>query len=544
LLRETGVFTAKSGPWLAGLLVFGAALLFGDGAITPVISVLSAVEGAEAINPALAEYVVPTAALILIALFLSQRFGTHRLGFLFGPIMAVWFVVLGILGARQLLAAPEVLAAFNPLLGLRLLLSEGWTSVAIVGAVVLAVTGAEALYADMGHFGRANILHAWRLIVFPALILNYLGQAALVVRHPSAITDANLFFMMAPLGGYREGLVILATVATVIASQALISGVFSLTGQAIDLGYLPRFFVKHTSPSTRGQIYIPLVNYSLGAVCLLLLVGFRSSAALANAYGVAVTGAMVVTSVAFCIFVVAGWKRPVWQGILLLCGLLAIDLSLFFACLSKVFDGGIVPLLLAGGVATVMLTWRRGRELVHKSMSYGAVTPEALGECLELGDYRRSPCTQVFITRKLQPESAIANILEQYRRVQVVGERLIILLLNPGWQHPYSPCENIHIDAYKGNLWIVTASHGFMVEPDVPAIVQQAVAQSEGRLVCPMDKCFFVVWHELVISSPHRLMPRWQCRLYAFLSRNVLPGPNYLGIPVEQLLMLNWLLRI
>lgn len=544
LLRETDVFSGRRGKWLAGLLVFGAALLFGDGAITPVISVLSAVEGAGTINPDLEKYEVPVAAGILAVLFLSQRFGTGRLGFLFGPVMLVWFLSLAVLGGLQVWAVPEVLGAFNPVRGFSLLFHDGWVAAAIVGAVVLAVTGAEALYADMGHFGRPAILGAWRFIVFPSLMLNYLGQAALVVQSPAAAENPNLFFLLAPLGGWRESLVVLATVATVIASQALISGVFSLTGQAIDLGYFPRFFVKHTSPHTRGQIYIPLVNYCLGAVCLLLLLGFRSSESLANAYGVAVTGAMAVTSVAFCVYVVAVARKPAWVGWLLLGGLLAIDLPLFLSCMSKVFCGGMVPLLLACGVAAVMLTWKRGRTLVHKTMSYGAVSPEELGERLENGEYNRSNCTQVFIVRKLRPESAIANILEQYRRVQIIGEQLVILLLDPGWRNPFSKVEEIRIQPYQGNLWIVTVNHGFMVEPDVPEIVRQVEVQSAGALWCPPENTFYIVWHELVLSGKERLMPRWQCRLYAFLSRNVLPGLDYLGIPPERLVILNWMFRI
>ncbi len=544
LLRKTKSSTLRSGVWLSGLLIFGAALLFGDGAITPAISVLSAVEGIKAIHPELGKFALPAAVVILSGLFLVQRFGTGNLGWVFGPVMAVWFSALAAIGMFQIVAAPDVLAAINPVHGLKLLLSDSSRSAAIVGSVVLAVTGAEALYADMGHFGRPAILHAWRLVVFPALILNYLGQAAHILRVPTAAADPNLFFLLVPSGGPREAMVILATAATVIASQALISGVFSLTNQAIDLGYLPRFFVKHTNAATRGQIYIPLVNYVLGGICLMLVLGFRNSSALANAYGIAVTGAMIVTSLGFVAVVFFVWKRPAWQAACLLALLLAIDLPLFLSCLSKLLDGGIVPVALAITVTIVMVTWRKGRTLVHQSMAFGAVSVEELGHRLSRGDYQRTHGTQVFLVRKPIPDKAVASILEQYRRVKVVGEKLVILLLNPAWDDPLNPIQSVKIQSFGSEFWVISATHGFMIEPDAPRILEQAAVESEGRFVFSMHDTFFVTSHEVIVAASKRLMPPWQRRLLAFMSRNVMPGPDYLNIPADRLLVYNWMLRV
>jgi len=543
LLRENGVFKRKRSGILAGLMVFGAALLFGDGAITPAVSVLSAVEGLAAIHPEWEHLCLPAAAGILTVLFLAQRCGTGRLGSIFGPVMLLWFFSLAAMGAVQIFKAPQVLASFNPAHGIGLLLQGGWLAWAIVGAVVLAVTGAEALYADLGHFGRPPILSAWRWIVFPALVLNYLGQAAIILRHPETATNSNLFFLLAPDGWMRAALVVLATLATVIASQALISGVFSLSSQAMDLGYLPRFFVQHTSTTTRGQIYIPLVNTLLGIACLMLVLNFRTSAALANAYGIAVTGAMAVTSVAFAAVVFYSWKRPLWQSAILLLGLLCLDLPLFGACLTKLFDGGFVPILIAAAVGIVMLTWRKGRVLIRRVMRLDAIPVADLGAKIEDENFRRSEGCEISIVRRPNPEHAVARILEQYRRVKVLGQEVVILLLEPSWRNPLEKVQEITIQEFRGGLWQVQAVHGYMVEPDVPLIMQRASAQSGGRLAFNPADTFYVVSREIVLSCPEKEMRSWQRHLFAFMSRNVVPGPNYLSIPADRLIVYNWLLR-
>ncbi len=544
LLEKSKAFTGRRGRWLGVLMVCGAALLYGDGAITPAISVLSAVEGMSAVTPAFERWVVPVTLLILILLFASQRFGTGRLGGIFGPVMLVWFLTLAGLGTYQIILNPDIVFALNPWSGISLLLEGGWKAWAIVGAVVLGVTGAEALYADLGHFGRMPIVRAWRWIVFPSLVLNYLGQAALVQRLPSSAADPNLFFLMVPQDFLRGGLVVLATLATVIASQALISGVFSLSSQAMDLGYLPRMFAKHTSTTERGQIYISVVNFLLGVACVMLVLIFRNSSSLANAYGIAVTGAMIVTSIAFVCVVRMVWQRPLWQAGLLLVGLLAIDLPLFLACLSKIFDGGVVPVILATGVAVTMFTWHRGRELVREAMSYGSVTVEELAKKFSEGEFSRVRGTQVFVVRKPNPAHAVSSILEQYRRVRVIGEHVIILLLQPSWNNPTSSCGELQVTGLGGGLWQVVATHGYMAEPDVPKIMQTAKSQTGAKLPFEIDDTFFVVAREVILSSPKDKLPPWQRHFFAFLSRNVVTGPHFLNIPADRLILYNWLLRI
>ncbi|MEI8292560.1 MAG: KUP/HAK/KT family potassium transporter [bacterium] len=537
--RRTG---AESRGWMACLLVFGAALLFGDGAITPAVSVLSAVEGLASVNPEWGRFSLPLALVILGGFFVVQRFGTNRLGSIFGPVMLLWFLVLAAMGLMQIGACPEVLLALNPIHGLRLLASGGWGAWALVGAVVLAVTGAEALYADLGHFGRKPIVEAWRWIVFPSLILNYLGQAALVLKSPATAVDTNLFFLMLPEGRLRGGLVMLATAATIIASQALISGVFSLASQAMDLGYLPRFYVRHTSARTRGQIYIPVLNSLFGFACLMLVLGFRTADALAGAYGIAVTGAMAVTSIAF--FAVIRQEpgpRRRW-AVFVLIGLLTLDLPLFGACCTKIADGGIVPLVLAGAVAMVMLTWRKGRNLVQAHLLANPLAPVELASRMELEKFPRVPGTQVFVMRQTDPEFAVARILEQYRRAQVLPETVVILLLDAGWGDPFAEAENITIKKHAAGLWEASARHGYMHEPDVPLILQKC-AELGGELNCN-PPVFHILAQELIVTCSNNQMRRWEKSLFGFLSRNVLPGPDYLKIPAESLIVYNWLLRL
>lgn len=543
LLRATKIPWAR-GAVMTTVLVLGAAMLLGDGAITPAISVLSAVEGVAAIRPDWAHLSQPAALVILASLFLAQRFGTGRLGGIFGPVMMLWFGCLGVIGAVQVSRSLEVLRALDPREGLHLLATAGWGAWAIVGAVVLAVTGAEALYADLGHFGRQPILRAWRYVVFPALILNYLGQAAHVLRHPEQASDPNLFFLTVPDGALRVGLVVLATLATIIASQALISAVFSLSSQAMDLRLFPRFFVRHMSTEMRGQIYIPLVNYVLGAVCLFLVIAFRKSSSLANAYGIAVTGAMVITSIAFGMVLLCRPGRPKWQGIVVLAALLGLDLPLFGACLTKLFEGGFFPMLLAGGVAAVMLTWRKGRQVIREAMRFGAVSPETLGVRLAGQEFHRADGMQVFVVRRPSPEHAVSSILEQHRRVKVLARKLVILLLDPDWENPMENLGAVSVTPCAGGLWVVRASHGYMVEPDVPGMIRMAAQASEGKLVFDPDDTFFVVGREIILSCPSRVMAGWQRSLFAFMSRNVVPGPSYLHIPGDRLIVYTWLLRL
>ncbi len=537
---------------LALMLVFGAALLFGDGAITPAISVLSAVEGLGTLDPTWSRFAVPISVAILAALFLAQRFGTGRLGGIFGPVMLVWFLALGAMGAVEVVRTPSVLAALDPRHGAMLLVSGGWIAWAIVGAVVLAVTGAEALYADLGHFGRTPIVRAWRYVVFPALILNYLGQAAFSIRQPEHALDENLFFLLAPGEAWRAALVVLATLATIIASQALISGVFSLASQAMDLGYLPRMHVRHTSASSRGQIHIPVINALLGAICIALVLGFRSSDALAAAYGIAVTGAMAITSIAYVRVMNRRRGLRWWLGGPLLAGLLVIDLSLFGACLTKIADGGYVPMLIAAAATTIMIVWRKGRDLVRRSLIGEIRTPVSLAAQLAKEPVTRVPGTAAFVVRLGDVEYASARVLEHCRHTHVLAENAVILLLEPEWSDPYAKASNVRVERFDQGLWVVEANHGYMVEPDAPAMLAEAMrlfgaggGQPKGdRPPIDLGRVVFVVAEEVILTSTRKQMPRWQRFLFGFMARNALPGPDYLNIPPDRLIVYTWLRRL
>lgn len=531
-----------SRKWFPVMLVFGAALLFGDGAITPAISVLSAIEGLAAVDPGWDRLVLPLTAGILLVLFAAQSFGTGRLGVVFGPVMVLWFASIGLAGAVQIAQAPGVLAALNPWLAIETLARGGWGSWALVGAAVLAVTGAEALYADLGHFGRPAILRAWRFLVFPALVLNYLGQAALVLQSPDAAANSNLFFLLVPNGHLRGAMVVLATAATVIASQALISGVFSLASQAMDLGYLPRLFVRHTSAVTRGQIYIPVVNFLLAALCLMLVFSFRTSESLASAYGIAVTGAMAITSVAF--FMVKknqpGARLGRWLAVL--AGLLVLDLSLFGASLTKLEGGGFVPILIALAVTLVLLTWSKGRSLVHAAIQKSACAPAELARRLASGDTPRVPGTHVFVLRMASPDYGVARVLEQRRRNQVLPQAVVILELEADWHDATAAVGAIEATPLPAGLWQVRATHGYMVEPDVPMILEKA--RVEHGVELPAGPVFYFLCQEIIQTCTRRQMRHWEKLLFGFLSRNVLPGPDYLSIPPDQLIVYNWILRL
>jgi KUP system potassium uptake protein len=526
----------------ACLMIFGASLLFGDGAITPAISVLSAVEGLATINPSWTKAVVPLTIAILVVLFLSQRFGTGRLSIIFGPVMLIWFFVLGALGIYQIALHPSVLVALNPIYGLEFLLSSGVSAWPVVGAVVLVVTGSEALYADLGHFGRMPILNAWQWIVFPALALNYLGQGALVARSPSEAADTGLFFTMLPNAEGRTLLVVLATIATIIASQALISGVFSLAKQAMDLGYLPRFHVRHTSATERGQIHIPVVNFILGLACIVIVLAFKSSASLAAAYGIAVTSAMAITSYGFVVMSRKRRGMAFWKAVLLMIGLMCLDLPLAGACLSKVLDGGYVPLLLAAAITTVMLTWRKGRDLVHATMGANSMTPEALGQKVAQENLLRTPGTEVFLIRQGSSTLASARVLEQWKRLHALPERIVLLFLEADWKSPLSRVGEIKVRRHEGNIWEVHATHGYMVEPDAPRILGLSAEQCASEF--DVEGAIYIFSQEILLACQPGQMPRWQRMLFGFLSRNVLPGSNYLSIPPDRLVVFNWMLHL
>ena len=441
-------------PFFMLLLMFGAALLYGDGCITPAISVLSAVEGLKDFAPQLTAFVLPITLAILLALFAVQRFGTGPLGALFGGIMLLWFVTLGLGGLVQILQAPEVLAALNPMRALGAVAHGGLRTAFLLGGVVLAVTGVEALYADMGHFGRPAISRAWHCIVLPSLILNYLGLAAIAIRHPGASRE-GIFFQMVPQGIPTLLLILLATLATIIASQALISGVFSLTAQARDLGLLPRFLVCHTSSAQRGQVYLPVINWHLAAACLLLVISFRSSGNLAAAYGLAVTTTMVITSIAFGLVVVRVWHHPPWVGGSVTAILLCLELPFFLSSLVKFADGGWFPIAIACALMALMLTCHKGRALIRAQMLSTPCSRKVLEAELSSGRIPRVPGTCVIVTSNPDPRYAIARCFESMRRCGCLREKVILLSLVGTAESRITMEERLEVTPLACSLWHV-----------------------------------------------------------------------------------------
>jgi KUP system potassium uptake protein len=528
-------------PFFMLLLMFGAALIYGDGVITPAISVLSAVEGLEDVAPQLTAFVVPITLAILLGLFAVQRVGSGPLGSLFGGIMLLWFVTLGLGGLVQLLHAPEALAAFNPMLALAAVAHGGLRATFVLGGVVLAVTGVEALYADMGHFGRRTISRAWHFIVLPSLILNYLGLAALAIRHPDAAREGSLFFRMVPQGIPTLLLVFLATLATIIASQALISGVFSLTAQARDLGLLPRFLVRHTSSAQRGQVYLPVINWHLAAACLLLVISFRSSGNLAAAYGLAVTGTMLITSIAFGLVVVRVWRHPPWAGLGITAILLSLELPFFLSSLVKFVEGGWVPIVIAGALMAIMLTWHKGRALIRAQMLSTPCSVQALETELCSGRIPQVPGTCVIITSNPDPRYAVARCFELKRRCGCLREKIVLLSLVGTPESKITMAERLKVSPVGRSIWHVIAYHGYMQDPDAPTIL----IESAKRMGCAVENndTFFVLPHEMIIEYAGSQMRVWQRKLFGALSRNMSYAPNYFFIPCTQIIHFAWMLK-
>jgi KUP system potassium uptake protein len=520
---------------ILAVVAFGAALLLSDGTLTPAISVLSAVEGMATIHPSLSAYVPGVAVAILILLFGIQRFGTGKLGAVFGPVMLLWFLGIAVTGALQIVRHPSVFRALDPFPGLGLLAQSGWHGFAIMGAVALAVTGAEALYADLANFGKGPILTAWYGIALPALLLNYLGQAAYLEANPSASSDTGLFFLLCPMA-IRVPLVLLATAATVIASQALISAVFTLVRQGKSLDILPPFVSRHTNPGVREQIYIPAVNFLLGICCIMLIVIFRTGASLANAYGVAVTGAMVVTSILWgaVMFSRSGVAR--WKTSLILGALLVLDLALFLSCMTKFPSGGFVPFLLAIGIMSLMFSWYRGKRLINEAMKAGFISPEELGKELADGTLARVAGTRVYITRESTPEHSVGSILEFQRRTKSVADKVVILRLPSNWSDPYEVIGDPVVKNHQGGLWEITVPHGYMVEADAPGSLRAAAQASGGAFSFDPEDTFYIIPKEFLASDGGRLLP-WQRRIFSFLVRNVGFLVNFMGIPPERLIV-------
>lgn len=512
--------------FLLMLGLFGTALLYGDGMITPAISVLSAVEGLKIVTPALEHYVQPITIVILVMLFAAQSHGTAAVGRIFGPVMLVWFIVLAVLGVRSIVAEPTVLAAVNPVYGILFFVHNGWSGYLVLGAVFLVVTGGEALYADMGHFGRAPIRAAWFGLVFPALVLNYFGQGALLLRDPTAVE--NPFFRLAPEWAELP-LVGLATCATVIASQALISGAFSITMQAVQLGIAPRMFIEHTSAHHRGQIYVPLVNWGLMVCCIGLVIGFGTSSRLAAAYGVGVTTDMVITTILFFVVVLKRWKWPGVVAIAFASFYLFIDLAFWGANIVKVPHGGWFPLVVALLVFSLFSTWRMGRKILAERMEQHSQPLQQFLAEIAVTRPHRVKGTAVFMFRNLNavPPALIKNLHHN----QVLHEQNVILCVQTADVAHVPDSERIDLKHPGDSLYTVQVNYGFMDEPDVPEALEQAAAK--GLPYDPKTTTFFL-GRENLIATHMPGMALWRENVFAWMSRNTRSAPMYFHIPPDR----------
>ena len=522
---------------LVGLGVFGAALLYGDGMITPAISVLSAVEGLNVATPAFEHYVIPLTVITLIGLFAGQSRGTGSVGAVFGPIMVLWFVALGLLGIGGILKAPQVLASLNPWRGLDFLIHSGWTGFLVLGAVFLALTGAEALYADVGHFGARPIRIAWFGLVLPGLFLNYLGQGALVLHDPKNIE--NPFYLLAPHWALYL-LVGLATAATVIASQALISGAFSLTIQAIQLGYLPRMAVKHTSSTERGQIYLPHINWALMIACIGLVLGFRSSSNMASAYGIAVTLTMLSTTVLFFFAARRVWGWGVVRAALA-CGLfLLMELAFLTANLVKVLAGGWFPLVMGLAIFIVMATWKKGRALVWNKLKPAAMPLEMFLDDIEHNrKVVRVPGTALFMTAN--PEGTPIALLHNLKHNKVLHERNLILTIMTDEVPQVEPSRRVEVDKLGAGFQRIIAHYGFMEEPNVPELLASAPLIGEPL---NLHRTTFFLSRETIVPTRSGSMARWRQWLFAVMGRNAQPASSFYRIPANRVVELGMQVEI
>ena len=527
LIQRGRLMRGARSRWLMPTLgLFGAALLYGDGAITPAISVLSAVEGLQVATPVFEPYVLPLTILILVALFFIQQRGTARVGAVFGPVMVVWFFTLGGLGLAHISNAPGVLLAVSPSHAVEFFARNASRGFVVLGSVFLVVTGGEALYADMGHFGRRPIRLAWFGFVLPALLLNYFGQGALLLSAPQAAV--NPFFRMAP-GWALYPLIVLATAATIIASQAVISGAFSLTRQAVQLGFSPRIQIEHTSSAEIGQIYVPIVNWALMLCTVALVLGFRSSSAMAGAYGVAVTSTMVITTVLlyFLSREVWGWDRA-WAG-MLTTFFLTFDLAFFAANALKIPQGGWVPLLIAGGALVLMSTWKRGREILVQRLREKSVPFDLLLGDLLAEPPIRVPGTAVFLTGA--PDSTPPALVHNLAHNKVLHEQVVLLTIVTE-EVPHVPTrERVQVASLHDGFYRVTAHYGFMQDPNVLEVL--ANCQAEG-LHLRLAATTFFLGRETLIPTDRPGMALWREKLFSFMSRNALRATAFFKLPPDQ----------
>jgi len=533
LLALAGQATGKVGGRMSPVLVlglFGAALFFGDGIITPAISVLSAVEGLKIATPALDDVIVPVTLVVLVALFWIQSHGTAKIGAVFAPVMGVWFLVIAVIGLDEIVLRPEVLAAINPMHGAVFIYTHGWQAFLVLGSVVLAVTGGEALYADMGHFGRRPIQLAWFCVVMPSLMLNYLGQSALILSNPEAA--ANPFYLTVPSWGLIP-MVLLATAATVIASQAVISGVFSLSRQAVQLGFSPRLEIRHTSDEEEGQIYIPRANWGLLLGVIILVVGFRSSSNLAAAYGIAVTGTMAATTVLALMVANKLWGWSTSTCVLLGIFFLAVDCTFLGANLLKIPNGGWFPLVIGCGMFLLMATWKRGRQILSKRLSEDSLPLDTF-----LARHKQAPAlrvagTAVFLTGNL--DTVPIALLHNIKHNKVIHERVVFLTVITDPIPRVSAKDRLLVEGLAEGFYRITVRYGFFQEPDIPKVLR--LCKAFGLEFDIMQTSFFL-GRETLIPSVQPEMALWREHMFVVMSRNAISATDFFKIPAGRVVEL------
>ncbi|HET9425160.1 MAG TPA: potassium transporter Kup [Gemmatimonadaceae bacterium] len=528
------------------LALFGAALLTGEGIITPAISVLSAIEGLGVATPRFEHFVVPITIVILVALFSAQRFGTAKVGGLFGPVTFVWFVTIGTLGALEIAREPEILWALNPYHAIRFFVDNGKTGFFILGAVVLVITGGEALYADMGHFGKRPIRVAWFSVALPCLLLNYYGQGGLILRDPSAAE--NPFYLLAPRP-FLYPLVAIAAAATIVASQALISGSFSLANQSVQLGYMPRLNIVHTSYKQAGQIYMPEINKILAIGCIILVLTFQKSENLTAAYGLAVTGTMAITSILFSVIARQRWGWRLGWVLAFLALFLLIDATFFTSNLAKLLHGGWVPVVLGLGVYTLMSTWKTGRTMLTKTLNAGALPMDVFLEDVARRKPHRVPGTAVFMTSSAEGVPVV--LLHHLKHNKVLHEQVILMSVITGEVPEVDADERVRVEKLEHGFWRIIANYGFMETPNIPELLH--LAKRHGLRAKQMDTTFYLGRERIIIGgkNAHKAgarrappdvtlprMARWRKRIFVIMSRNARSATEFFGIPPNRVVEL------
>jgi len=533
--KQQSATSKTRGRLIVALALFGTALLYGDGIITPAMSVLGAMEGLEIALPNVAQYIVPITLTILATLFTTQYLGTDKVGKAFGPVMLVWFFTIGGLGLMEVTTSPWILGAVNPIHAVRFVAANHTLAFVVLGSVVLVITGGEALYADMGHFGVRPIRLAWLILVFPALLLNYFGQGALLVRDPAAAT--NPFFLLAPRA-LLIPLLIIATAAAVVASQAMITGAFSVTRSGIQLGYIPRMEIRHTSKTEQGQIYIPEVNWFIAVGCLLIVVAFKNTSALGAAYGIAVTGTMLITTILFYFVARLRFRWEAWQALLLTALLLVVDISFFSANIIKLPHGGWVPMVLGVILFMLMLTWKRGRLLLSERLKEGSMPLTLFLDGVEKSSVHRVAGTAVFMTGN--DDGVPPVLLHHLKHNKVLHERVLLVSIKTSDAPETSPGERVRVTPLGQGFWRIVATYGFMQSPNVPQVLE--VADQMGIRCKPMETSYFLGRERLIPTKgrpddPFKIS-RWRKIIFSIMARNARSATEFFGIPPNRVVEL------